>query len=54
MFVLSGVIAAGSLIPAAVRFFKGDPQSQDALTKIGIGMLVLLIILGIIKLTIFR
>ena len=48
-FVFCGVAGAICLIPATVKFFKGEPQSKDAITSVGLGLVAVFIILAIIK-----
>ena len=49
VFVFSGIIGAIMLIPAAIKFFKGEQQSKDAITSVGLGLIAIFIILGLIK-----
>lgn len=49
VFIFSGIIGAIMLIPAAIKAFKGEAQSKDAITSIGLGMIAIFVILGIIK-----
>lgn len=49
VFVISGLIAAIALVPAAIKAFKGEPQSRDAIVNVGIGSIAIFVILGIIK-----
>ena len=49
VFVISGIVAAISLAPAAWKAFKGEPQSRDAIMNVGIGSVSLFVILAIIK-----
>ena len=48
-FVVTGIIGAICLIPAAIKALKGEPQSKDAITNVGLGLIVIFIILAIIK-----
>ena len=48
-FVFTGIVGAICLIPAAIKFFKGEAQSKDAITSVGIGLIAIFIILAIIK-----
>ena len=48
-FVFIGVGGALALIPATIKFFKNEPQTKDALTIIGLGLVVAFVILGILK-----
>ena len=48
-FVFSGIIGAICLIPAGIKFFKGEQQSKDAITSVGLGLIAIFIILAIIK-----
>lgn len=48
-FVFTGVVGAIALVPAAIKAFKGEPQSKDAITAVGLGLVAVFAILGIIK-----
>lgn len=48
-FVFCGIVGALCLIPAAIKAFKGEPQSRDAITSIGLGLIAVFVILAIIK-----
>jgi len=48
-FIFSGIVGAICLIPAGIKFFKGEPQSKDAITGVGLGLIAIFIILAIIK-----
>ena len=48
-FVFCGLVGAVMLIPAAIKWFKGDQQSKDAITSIGLGLMAIFVILAIIK-----
>ena len=48
-FVFSGIVGAICLIPAGIKFFKGEQQSKDAITSVGLGLIAIFIILAIIK-----
>ena len=50
-FVFCGVVGAICLIPAAIKAFKGETQSKDAITNVGIGLISVFIVLAIIKAT---
>lgn len=50
LFYLGLIAMAAGLIPAAIKYFRNEPQSNDSLTKIGIGGAIMFIILGVIKL----
>ncbi len=49
VFVFSGIVGAICLIPAGIKFFKGEQQSKDAITSVGLGLIAIFIILAIIK-----
>ena len=49
VFVFSGIIGAIFLIPAAIKAFKGEAQSKDAITSIGLGLIGIFILLAVIK-----
>ena len=48
-FVFSGIVGAICLIPAGIKFFKGEQQSKDAITSVGLGLIAIFIILALIK-----
>ena len=48
-FVFCGIVGAIMLIPAAIKFFKGEQTSRDAITSVGLGLIAVFIILAIIK-----
>ena len=48
-FVFCGLVGGLMLIPAAIKFFKGEQQSRDAITNIGLGLIAIFVILAIIK-----
>ena len=48
-FVFCGVVGAIMLIPAAIKSFKGEQSSRDAITNIGLGLITVFVILAIIK-----
>ena len=48
-FVFSGIVGAICRIPAGIKFFKGEQQSKDAITSVGLGLIAIFIILAIIK-----
>ncbi len=48
-YVLIGIVGIICLIPAAAKAFKGEAQSKDAITTVGIGLIIAFIILSIIK-----
>ena len=48
-FVFSGIVGAICLIPAGIKFFKGEQQSKDAITSVGLGLIAIFVILAIIK-----
>ena len=37
------------LIPAGIKAFKGESQSKDAITSVGLGLIAIFVILAIIK-----
>lgn len=49
VFVISGIVAAIALAPAALKAFKGEPQSRDAIMNVGLGAVGVFVILAIIK-----
>lgn len=48
-FVFCGVVGAIMLIPAAIKSFKGEQGTRDAITNIGLGLITVFVILAIIK-----
>ena len=48
-FVFCGIIGAICLIPAAIKAFKGESQSKDAITSVVLGLITVFVILAIIK-----
>ena len=48
-FVFTGIVGAICLIPAAIKALKGESQSKDAITQVGIGLIAIFVILAIIK-----
>ena len=49
VFVFSGIVGSICLIPAAIKYFKGEPQSKDAITGVGLGLIAIFIILATVK-----
>ena len=49
VFVFSGIVGAICLIPAGIKALKGEQQSKDAITQVGIGLISIFITLAIIK-----
>ena len=49
--IIMGLVGVGMLGVNLYKYFKGDPTSNDALTKIGGGLLVAVIILQVINYT---
>ena len=47
--VFCGIVGAICLIPAGIKAFKGEAQSKDAITSIGLGLIAIFVILAIIK-----
>jgi hypothetical protein len=48
-FILTGIVGAICLVPAAIKAFKGEAQSKDAITSVGLGLIGIFVILAIIK-----
>ncbi len=48
-FVFTGIIGGLMLIPALIKALKGEPQTRDAITVVGLGLIASFIILAIIK-----
>lgn len=49
IFVFSGIVGSICLIPAGIKYFRGESQSKDSITSIGIGLITIFIILSMIK-----
>lgn len=49
--IIMGIIGVVMLATNLAKYFKGDPSSNDALMKIGGGMLIAIIILQVIRIT---
>lgn len=49
--IIMGLVAAAMLGVNLYKYFKGDPSSNDALIKVGGGLLIAVIILQIIRVT---
>lgn len=52
VFVFTGVVGAIALVPALAKWAKNEPQTKDALTSVGIGLVVVFLILAIIKMVV--
>lgn len=52
--VVMGLIGVAMLAVNLAKYFKGDPSSNDALMKIGGGLLIAVVILQVIKVTLLR
>ena len=48
-FVFCGIVGAICLIPAGIKALKGESQSKDAITSVGLGLIAIFVILAIIK-----
>ena len=48
-FILTGIVGAICLVPAAIKAFKGEAQSKDAITSVGLGLIGIFVILASIK-----
>ena len=49
--IILGLIGVGSLALAYAKHTKGDPSASDALSKVGFGLLVVIILIQVIKMT---
>lgn len=49
--IVIGLIGVGSLAMAYAKHTKGDPSAADALTKVGFGLVIVIILMQIIKMT---
>lgn len=52
--IVMGLIGAAMLGVNLAKYFKGDPSSNDALMKVGGGILIAVIILQIIRITLLK
>ena len=48
-FVFCGIAGVFCLIPAIIKFAKGDGTSKDALTSVGLGLITVFVILAVVK-----
>ena len=48
-FIFCGIAGALCLIPAAIKAFKGETQSKDAITNVGLGFIAVFIFLAVVK-----
>jgi hypothetical protein len=48
-FVVCGIAGALCLIPATIKALKGEAQSKDAITSVGLGLITAFLILAVIK-----
>lgn len=49
--MVAGIVGLVMLIPNGYKYLKGDPSSNDALMKVGAGLLLIVILMQIIKAT---
>ena len=49
--IVLGVIGVGSLALAYAKHTKGDPSASDSLSKVGFGLLIVIILVQVIKMT---
>ena len=49
--LIIGLVGIGSLAIAYAKHTKGDPSAADALTKVGFGLIIVIIIIQVIKMT---
>lgn len=52
--LIMGLVGIFMLAVNLYKYFKGDPSSNDALTKVGAGLLIAVIILQVIRVTMLR
>ena len=52
--IVIGLVGIAMLAVNLPKYFKGDPTSNDALIKIGGGLLIAVVILQIIRMTLLR
>lgn len=48
-FLLIGIVGLVMLIPNLMKYLKGDPSSNDALMKVGAGIVIVVIIAQVIR-----
>lgn len=46
--VIAFIVAAVMLIPNGYKYFKGDPNTNDSLMKVGAGILLIVVLLQLI------
>ena len=49
--VIGALAAVAMLAPNLLKYLKGDPSSNDALIKVGAGIIIFVIILQVIRMT---
>lgn len=49
--VVGALAAVAMLAPNLLKYLKGDPSSNDALIKVGAGIIIFVIILQVIRMT---
>lgn len=52
--LIMGLVGIFMLAVNLYKYFKGDPSSNDALTKVGAGLLIAVIILQVIRVTLLK
>jgi formate-dependent nitrite reductase membrane component NrfD len=48
-FLIIGIVGLVMLIPNLMKYLKGDPSSNDALMKVGAGIVIVVIIAQVIR-----
>ncbi len=49
--IIGAIVGVVMLAPNLLKYLKGDPSSNDALIKVGAGLLIFVVILQIIRVT---
>lgn len=52
--IVMGLVGVAMLAVNLAKYFKGDPSSNDALMKVGGGLLIAVIILQVIRVTLLK
>lgn len=52
--IILGLIGVASLALAYAKHTKGDPSAADSLSKVGFGLVIVIILIQVIKMTLLR
>lgn len=52
--IVLGLIGVASLALAYAKHTKGDPSAADSLSKVGFGLVIVIILIQVIKMTLLR